>query len=95
MWFQRFRHGPYPGNECVQRHRGCLSQIDVSDTWLAGAFGKSGPSAIAAGTLFEEPRNTFKPLFVLGFGEGVLHGGYGVVVREVEFGEIVAFFRLV
>ena len=56
---------------------------------------KSGPSAIAAGTLFEEPRNTFKPFFVLGFGEGVLHGVYGVVVREVEFGEIVAFFRLV
>ena len=74
MWFQRFRHGPYPGNECVAQTRS---------------------AAVGADGLLEELFHPLHAFFVLDFGEGVLHGVYGVVVREVEFGEIVAFFRLV
>ena len=60
-----------------------------------GCGAQSCAATVGAWSLLEKSRHAFQPLLVLGFGERVLHRVYGVEVGEIEFGEIVAFLRLV
>ena len=60
-----------------------------------GCGAQSGTSAVGAWSLLEKSSHALQAFLVLGFGERVLHRVYGVEVGEVEFGEIVAFLRLV
>jgi len=60
-----------------------------------GCGAQSGTSAVGAWSLLEKSSHALQAFLVLGFGERVLHRVYGVEVGEIEFGEIVAFLRLV
>ena len=61
----------------------------------SGGNAQSSAAAIGAWLLLEEPGHALQTFPVLGLGERILHRVHGVEVGEVEFGEIVAFLRLV
>ena len=60
-----------------------------------GCGAQSCAATVGAWSLLEKSSHALQTFLVLGFGERVLHRVYGVEVGEIEFGEIVAFLRLV
>ena len=92
---QGFRHSAHPIRRRVQGHRAGFGQVQPAHMRGPGGDAQSCAAAVGAWAFLEEPGHTLQALLVLGFGERVLHRVHGVEVGEVEFGEIVAFLRLV
>ena len=92
---QGFRHSAHPIRRRVQGHRAGFGQVQPAHMRGPGGDAQSCAAAVGAWAFLEEPDHTLQALLVLGFGERVLHRVHGVEVGEVEFGEIVAFLRLV
>ena len=102
----RFRHGAhligkacgharYPRHRFIERHFRRLRQIDAANDWLARGRGQARAAAVGAGAFRQVFRHAAQALLVFRLGEGVFHGAHGIVVGEVEFGEVLALLRLV
>ena len=87
---QLLRHIAHPHDSIVERKRTCLGQRQAAHARSPRTLGQSCARAVAACSLMQEFCHACQAFFVLGLGQGVLHRVHGVVIGEVELGEIVA-----
>ena len=92
---KRLRDAVYPGHGLVERHLARLRQVYPAHERASRRRRQARALAIRARPLGQEAGHARQALLVLRFCQRVLHGVDGVVVGEVEFGEVVAFLRLV
>ena len=92
---ERFRDAIYPGHGFVERHLARLRQVYTAHERASRRRRQARALAIRARPLGQEAGHARQALLVLRLRQRVLHGVDGVVVGEVEFGEVVAFLRLV
>ena len=92
---QGFRHSAHPIHRRSQGHRTGFGQVQPAHMRGSGGNAQSSAAAIGAWPLLEKPGHALQTFLVLGLGERILHRVHGVEVGEVEFGEIVAFLRLI
>ena len=72
-----------------------MCKIDTAHKRSARCCRKTRAVAIGARAFRKELRHAAQPFFVLRFRERIFHGIYRVVICEIEFGEVIAFFRLI
>ena len=92
---ERFRDAIYPGHGFVERHLARLRQVYTAHERASRRRRQARALAIRARPLGQEAGHARQALLVLRLCQRVLHGVDGVVVGEVEFGEVVALLRLV
>ena len=72
-----------------------MCKVDTAYKRSARCRRKTRAAAIGARAFRKELRHTAQPFFVLRFRERVFHGIHRVVICEIEFSEVIAFFRLI
>ena len=92
---KRLRDAVHPGHGLVERHLARLRQVYPAHEWASRRRRQARAFAIRARPLGQEAGHARQTLLVLRLCQRVLHGVDGVVVGEVEFGEVVALLRLV
>ena len=88
-------HTFHPRNRLVKRHFRCLCQVDAAHKRPARGIRETRATAIGTRPLGQVLRDAAQPLLVLRLRKRVFHGAHGVVVGEIELGEVLAILRLV
>ena len=89
------RHAFHPRNRLVKRHFRRLRQVDAAHKRPSRGSREPRTAAIGAGPLGQKLRDAAQPLLVLRLRKRVLHRTHGVVIGEIELGEVLSLLGLV